>query len=123
MCLCPALVTGGTRALGKVLFRDCQSGKCQKQHLRLVSHSFSFLIPVPWTHPSFCNATLGRVLSSIGGVTLSKEVGGGNPSTRRHGTHGAFQSSSSSEPPHPFSSVGVVSLQEDLLGSGGCGPV
>ena len=54
-------------------------------------------------------------------MTLRKEVGGGNPSTRRHGPHRAFQSSSSSEPPHPFSSVGVVSLQEDLLGSGDCG--
>ena len=49
-------------------------------------------------------------------------AGGGNPTTRRHGAHRAFQSSSSPEPPHPLGAVGVVSLQEDLLGSGGCGP-
>ena len=75
----------------------------------------SFLTPVPWTHPSCCNTTLGRVLSSIGGMTLRKEAGGGNPNTRRRGAHGAFQSSSSPEAPHPAGAVGVVSLQEDPL--------
>ena len=59
VCLYAQLVTGGTSALGKVLLLDCQSEKCQKQHLRLVSHSSSFLTPVPWTHSSSCNTLWG----------------------------------------------------------------
>ena len=59
----------------------------------------------------------------IGGVTLRREAGGGNPITWKHGTQGAFQSSSSPEAPHPLGAVGVVSLQEDPPGSGGCGLV
>ena len=94
---------------------------CQKKHPRLVSHPFFLPYPIPWTHPSSCTTTLGKVLSSIGGATLRKEAGGGNPTTRRHGAHGAFQSSSSPEAPHPLGAVGVVSLQEDPPGSGGCG--
>ena len=87
---------------------------CQKKHPRLVSHSF-FLTPTPWTNPNSCNPTLWRVLSSIDGVTVKKEPRDGNPYTRRRGAHGAFQSSSSPEAPHPAGAVGVVSLQEDPL--------
>ena len=83
----------------------------------------SFLTPIPWTHPSSCNTTLWRVLSSIGGVTLKKEAGGGNSTARRHGAHAAFRSSSSTQAPHPLGAVGIVSLQEDLLGSGGHEPM
>ena len=83
----------------------------------------SFLTPVPWTNPNSCNTTLGRVLSSIGGVTLRKEAEGGNPNTRRHGAHGAFHSSSRPKAPHPFGAGGIVLVQEDPPGSGGCGPV
>ena len=43
----------GTRALGKVLFLDCQSGKCQKKHLRLVSHSFFLPYPCPLDKSQF----------------------------------------------------------------------
>ena len=42
-------------------------------------------------------------------------AGGGNPTTRRHGARGAFQSSSSPEAPRPLGAVGVVPLQEDPL--------
>ena len=53
---------------------------------------FFFLpYPVPWTHPSSCNTSLGRVLSSIGGTTQRKEAGGGNPITGRHGPTGLFK--------------------------------
>ena len=83
----------------------------------------SFLTPMPWTHPSSCNTTRWKVLSSTGAATERKEAGGGNLTIRRHGTQGAFQSSSSPEAPHPLGAVGVVSLQEDPPGSGGCGPV
>ena len=112
MSLRPALLTGGTRALGKGLFLDCQSGKCQEKHPRPVSHSF-FLPPSPGQIPVPLTPTLWRVLSSIDGVTVKKEPRNGNPNTRRHGAHGAFQSSSSPEAPHPVGAVGVVSLQED----------
>ena len=81
----------------------------------------SFLTPVSWTHPSSCNTTRWKVLSSTGAATERKEAGGGNLTIRRHGTQGAFQSSSSAEAPHPLGAGGVVSLQEDLLGSGDCG--
>ena len=50
MSLCPTLITGGTVALGKVQFLDCQSGKCQEKHPRPVSHSF-FLPPSPGQTP------------------------------------------------------------------------
>ena len=39
-----------------------------------------------------------------------KEVGGGNPSTRRHGANRAGQSSSSPEAPNPLGAVVIVSL-------------
>ena len=114
MSLCPTLLTGGTRALGKGLFLDCQSGKCQEKQPRLASHSF-FLPPSPGQIPVPLTPTLWRVLSSIDGVTVKKEPRDGNPNTTRHGAHGAFQSSSSPEAPHPVGAVGMVSLQEDPL--------
>ena len=88
---------------------------CRKKHPRLVSHSFFFPYPHPWTNPNSGHPTLWRMLSSIDGVTVKKEPGGGNPNTRRHGARGAFQSSSSPEAPHLLGAVGVVSLQEDPL--------
>ena len=75
----------------------------------------SFLTPTSWTNPNSCHPTLWRVLSSIDGVTVKKEPRDGNPNTTRHGAHGAFQSSSSPEAPHPVGAVGMVSLQEDPL--------
>ena len=53
-------------------------------------------IPIPAT--PLCRG----VLSSIGGATLRKEAGGGNPSTRRHGAQATFQSSSNPEAPPSF---------------------
>ena len=93
--------------------------ECARRNTHSSCVPFFFLTPVPWTHPNSCNTTLGRMLSSIGGRTQRKEAGGRNPTSRRHGAHGAFQSSSS--PEAPLGAVGVVSLQEDLSESGGCG--
>ena len=81
----------------------------------------SFLSPVTWTNPNSCNTTLERVLSSIGGTTLRREAGGRNPNTRRRKAHRAFQSSSRPEVAHPLGAVGIVSLEEDVPASGGCG--
>ena len=122
MSLCPTLVTGGTRALGKVLFPRCLlEWKVPEETPKACVPFFFLPYPIPWTNHNSCNTSLGRVLSSIGGTTQRKEAGGGNPITRRHGAHGAFQSSSCPEAPHPLGAVGLVSLQEDLSGSGGCG--
>ena len=90
MPLGPCLVTGGTKALGKVLFLDCQSDTCQKKHPRLVSHSFFLPYPFPLDmsqclqHHSVAGAFI------IDGVTLRKEAGSGNLTIRRHGAQGAF---------------------------------
>ena len=40
---------------------------------------------IPWTYPNSCNTALQKVMSSVGGATLSKEAGSGN-FTRHHGT-------------------------------------
>ena len=79
MSLCPTLVPAGTRALGKVLFLDCQLER-----------------NVPEETPKACIPSLLPSLphpldTSIGGATLRKEAGGGNPTTRRHGAHGLFK--------------------------------
>ena len=39
---------------------------CHKKHLELVSHSFFLPYPIPWTHPSSCNTTLGRFIHRWG---------------------------------------------------------
>ena len=64
----------------------------------------------------------GRRLPSVGGVTLRKEAGGGNPTTRNQRAPGTFQSSSSPEAP-PRGAVSLLSLQACPSGSGGNGPM
>ena len=115
----PSLVTGGTR----ILFLDCPLEWHVPEHPRLVSHSFFLPYPFPLDTFQFLkhHSVAGALI--IGGVTLRKEAGGGNPITWTHGAQGAFHSSSSPEAPHPVGAVGVVSLQEDPPGSGDCGPV
>ena len=120
MSLCSTLFPRGTRALGKVLFLDCQGGKCQKKHPRLVSHSFFLPYPCPLDTSQLLQHHSRRVLSSIGGVTLRKEAGGGNPTTRNQRAPGTFQSSSSPETP-PREGVSLFSLQARPPGSGGNG--
>ena len=119
MPLGPSLVTGGTR----ILFLDCPLEWHVPEHPRLVSHSFFLPYPFPLDTFQFLkhHSVAGALI--IGGVTLRKEAGGGNPITWTHGAQGAFHSSSSPEAPHPVGAVGVVSLQEDSPGSGDCGPV
>ena len=93
----------------------------QKKHPRLVSHSFFLPYPIPWTHPGSCTSRLGKVLSSIGGATLRKEAGGGNPATRSHGAQGTLQSSCSPETPPSFWGTRVGSAAGGSPGSGDCG--
>ena len=94
----------------------------QKKHPRLRPIPSSFLTPIAWTHPDSCNTTVWRCFHHRWGDP--KEG-----SWRREPCHletwspGGFQSSSSPEAPRPLGAVGVVSLQEDPPGSGGCGPV
>ena len=98
------------------------SGKCQKKHLKLVSHSFFLPYPCPLDTSPFLQHHSGESALIRRWRTLRKEAGGRNPTTRRHGAHRVFQSSSSPEAPHPLGAVAIVSLQEDPPGSGGCGP-
>ena len=119
----PTLVTGGTRALGKVLFLHCQ---LQFNVPEAPKACLPFLLPslpYPLDTSQFLQHHSVEGAFLIGGVTLRREAGGGNPTTWKCGTQGAFQSSSSPEAPHPLGAVGVVSLQEDPPGSGGCGLV
>ena len=96
---------------------------CQKKHPRNVPEGStlpsSFLTLSPGHIPII--ATPVEVAFIIGGVRLRREAGGGNPITWKCGAQGAFQSSSSPEAPHPLGAVGVVLVQGDPPGSGGCG--
>ena len=93
---------------------------CPKQHPRLVSHSFFPLTLYLWGTPIPATPSQGRGLPSIGGVTLRKEAGGGNPTTRNQRAPGTFQSSSSPETP-PREGVSLFSLQARPPGSRGNG--
>ena len=128
MSLCPSLVTGGTRALGKVLFLDCQLEwnvleETPQACVPLLLPSFP-LCPghIPAPAAPLCGGAF-----TIGGVTLRKEAEGGNPITWRHAAQGAFHSSSSPEAPRPLGAVGIVSLCllqrncQDLEAVGRCG--
>jgi len=60
---------------------------------RLGSPDFFPVTQHPQTHPN-SHSACGRVLSSVGGVTLRKEAGAGNPTPRKYGAQGSVQSSS-----------------------------
>ena len=112
------------RALGKVLFLDCQLEWNVPEETPKAC--IPFLLPsLPLSPGNIPDPVTDswRVLSSIGGATLKKEAGRGDPTTRRHGAYMAFRSSSSTEAPHLLGAVGIVLLQEDLLGSGGHEPM
>ena len=53
--------------------------------------TFSPLSLAPGTNPNSSNTTLLRVLSSIGGATLRKEAGGGNPDLREAAVGGGVK--------------------------------
>ena len=113
----PNSVYWGNQSLGEIaapgLSVRAESAKRNTQGL--CSIPSSFLTPVPWTHPSYCNTTLGRVLSSIGGVTLRKEAGGGHPNTRRHGAHVFLKLF------HPRGSTSFGFNRYSFTASGACG--
>ena len=120
----PAPVTGGTRALGKVVSLDCQlewnvPEETPKACLPFLLPSFPLSpghIPIPAT--PLCGGCFHHRWGDPKEGSWRWE-----PVTWRHGAQGAFQSSSSPEAPYPLSAVGVVSLQAELPGSGGCGLV
>ena len=121
MSLCPILVTGGTtRSSGKSCSWTVRMECAKKNHLKLVAHSF--FLPYP------CHLDKSQFLQHHSGEGAfihrwdDPKEGGWNPTTRRHGAHGAFQSSFSPEAPHPLGAACVVSLQENPPGSGGCWP-
>ena len=92
-----------------------------------MSHSFFLPYRFPLETSQFLQHHSVAGAFIIGGVTLRKEAGGGNPITWTHGAQGAFHSSSSPEAPHPLGAVGIVSLRllqrncQDLEAVGRCG--
>ena len=122
MSLCPTLVTGRTRSVGKVLFLDCPlHWMCQKKHERFVLPSFILPYPYPLDTSEFLQHHSLEVAFTRKWGDPKEGAWSRNPNTRRHGALGAFQSSSSPEAPHPLGAVGVVLVQENPPGSGGCG--
>ena len=122
MSLCPTLVTGGTRALGKVLFPR-RSVRVESARRNTQGLCPILLPPLPRTldtsqflqHQSGEGAFIHRWDDPKEGSWRWE------PDHRETWTHRAFQSSSSPEASHPLGAVGVVSLQEGPSGSGGCG--
>ena len=121
MSLC--LVTGGTRALGKVLFLDCQLESNVLEEIGKV------YVPYHLPSLSLCPGHVPNPAPLCGRCFHHRW---GDPKERRWRwephhlemwSPGAFQSSSSLEAPPPLGAVGIVSLQEVLSVSGSCGPV
>ena len=117
------LVTGGTRALGKVLFLDCQLESNVLEEICKVYVPYR-LSPLP-----LCPGHI-PVPAPLCGKCFHHRWGDPKEGSWRwehhhwrHGAQGACQSSSSLGAPPPLGTVGVVSLQEVLPVSGSCGPV
>ena len=73
----------GNQSLGESLVPGLLEWKVPEEAPKACVPFFFLPNRIPWTHPSSCNTTLGRVLSSVDGRTLRKEAGGGNLTTRR----------------------------------------
>ena len=93
MSLCPTRYWGN-QSLGESPVPGLSGWKVPEATLKACVPFFFLPYPCPLDTSQFLQHPLGRVLSSIGGATLRKEVGGGNPTTRRKEAHRAFQSSS-----------------------------
>lgn len=76
----------------------------------LLPHHFHPLTLHPGTNPSLYRSAVMRVLWSLGGVTLRKEAGGGNPSTRRHGDLVTPPSLTTHRVHHPLGALGLAEL-------------
>ena len=127
MSYAPTLVTGGTSALGKVLFLDCQlewnvpeeiPKACAPFLLPSLPHLLdtSHFLPLPAT--PLCGGCFNHRWSDPKEGSWRWE-----PHHLETWSPGGFSNFSSPEAPHPLGAVGVVSLQEDPPGSGDCGPV
>ena len=124
MSYAPTLVTGGTSALGKVLFLDCQLEWNVPEEIPKACAPF--LLPSLPLSPGH----IPLPATPLCGGCFNHRWGDPKEGSWRWELHhletcspGGFSNSSSPEAPHPLGAVGIVSLQEDLPGSGGCGPV
>ena len=86
-----------------------------------MSPYFFSLSLYPRTDLNDCHTPLQKELSSVSGMTLRKDAGGGNPATRSHGAQGTLQSSCSPETPPSFWGTRVGSAAGGSPGSGDCG--
>lgn len=73
-------------------------------------------------NPNPCKSAVLSVLFSIHGVTVRKETGGGNPSTRGHGDQVTPQSPGNLRVHHPLSALCLALLLKGPMWSGDCGP-
>ena len=94
-----------------------ESRMCQNPHPGLLPHHFHPLTLHPGTNPSLYRSAVMRVLWSLGGVTLRKEAGGGNPSTRRHGDLVTPPSLTTHRVHHPLGALGLAWLSHSPCGS------
>ena len=116
MSLCPTLVTGGTRALGKVLFPR-RSVRVESARRNTQGLCPILLPPLPRTldtsqflqHQSGEGAFIHRWDDPKEGSWRWE------PDHRETWTHRAFQSSSSPEASHPLGAVGVFHCRRVLL--------
>lgn len=102
----PTLVTWQPEPEGKscswVVRVECALRNTQGLCLR-TSSPFPFTAHPPCPDRSqLLQHRSAEVLSSLGGATVRREAGGGNPTTRRRSAQGKFQSSSSPEAPPSF---------------------
>ena len=74
-------------------------------------------------NPNPCKSAVLSVLFSIHGVTVRKETGGGNPSTRGHGDQVTPQSLAALRVHYPSGALDLTLWSDAPPGSGDCGPM
>ena len=98
-----------------------KSGKCQKKHLKLVSHSFFVPYPSPLDTSPFLQHHSGES-AFIRRWEDPKEGGWRWEPHQETWSPRGFSELFQPRGSISFAAVGIVSLQEDPPGSGGCGP-
>ena len=86
MSLCPTPYWGN-QSLGESPVPGLSGWKVPEATLKACVPFFFLPYPCPLDTSQLLQHHSREVLSSIGGMTLRKEAGGGNPNTRRHRTH------------------------------------
>ena len=95
---CPILLPWAARALEVVFLGSKLEWKVPEPTWKGLCPITFFPLPITLrTNLKPSKSLMLRLLSCVGGATLRKELGSGNPTTRQHGDRVTFQSSSSTE--------------------------